>query len=86
MVKEKKRLTLTGNKMPEEVYKKLEELGSTRRLTPYIVSLIEKEEHTNKLIESLSSVAERMEDIEHKVDHIYEAISSGNIDIYKGHS
>ncbi|NWO12689.1 hypothetical protein [Virgibacillus sp.] len=84
--KEKKRLTLTGNKMPEEIYKKLEELGSTRRLTPYIVSLVEKEQQTNQLIESLSSVAVRMEGIEHKVDYIYETISSGNISTYKGHS
>lgn len=61
----KGRLTLTGNKMPDEVYKKLEEKGSDRKLTPYIVSLVEKEEMMDKLIESLSTLI-------HKVDHLDE--------------
>lgn len=61
----KGRLTLTGNKMPDDVYKKLEEKGSDRKLTPYIVGLVEKEETMDKLIESLSTLIQ-------KVDHLGE--------------
>lgn len=64
----KGRLTLTGNKMPDEVYKKLEEKGSDRKLTPYIVGLVEKEEMMDKLIESLSTLI-------HKVDHLDDRFS-----------
>lgn len=67
-VLKKGRLTLTGNKMPDEVYKKLEEKGSDRKLTPYIVSLVEKEETMDKLIESLSIII-------HKIDRLDEKVS-----------
>ncbi|WP_110925936.1 hypothetical protein [Bacillus massiliglaciei] len=64
----KGRLTLTGNKMPDEVYRKLEEKGADRKLTPYIVSLVEKEDMMDKLIQSLSTVIQ-------KVDHLSDEFS-----------
>ncbi|KYD11416.1 hypothetical protein B4102_2144 [Heyndrickxia sporothermodurans] len=67
-VLKKGRLTLTGNKIPDKIYKKLEKLGSDRKLTPYVVYLVEKEEMMDKLIESLSTLI-------HKVDHLDERFS-----------
>lgn len=64
---EKKRLTLTGNKMPADVYEKLEQLGSERKLTPYICSLVEKEETMDKLIGSLSIIMNKLENVENIV-------------------
>lgn len=64
---EKKRLTLTGNKMPADVYDKLERLGSERKLTPYICSLVEKEEMMDKLIMGLSTLNNKMENVEKSV-------------------
>ena len=61
---EKKRLTLTGNKMPADVYNKLEQLGSERKLTPYICSLIEKEEKMDRLIDDLSTVINKINNVE----------------------
>lgn len=63
----KGRLTLTGNKMPDEVYRKLEEKGSDRKLTPYIVSLVEKEDMMDKLIESLSIIIDKIDCLDEKV-------------------
>ncbi|MFS0783505.1 hypothetical protein [Bacillus sp. 1P06AnD] len=75
-MKEQKRLTLTGNKMPEDVYDKLEQLGATRRLTPYIVSLVEKEVMMDKLIDHLTiliskvdSVEKQMTDLKAQIKH-----------------
>ncbi|MFY0521047.1 hypothetical protein ACOMCU_24960 [Lysinibacillus sp. UGB7] len=64
---EKKRLTLTGNKMPDDVYAKLEQLGSERKLTPYICSLIEKEEKMDSLIDNLSLVIDKINNVENIV-------------------
>lgn len=64
---EKKRLTLTGNKMPADIYAKLEQLGSERKLTPYICSLIEKEETMDKLIGGLSVLMNKLENVENIV-------------------
>lgn len=64
---EKKRLTLTGNKMPADIYEKLEQLGSERKLTPYICSLIEKEETMDKLIGGLSILMNKLENVENIV-------------------
>lgn len=82
----KGRLTLTGNKMPDDVYKKLEEKGSSRKLTPYIVSLVEKEEMMDKLIESLSILIhkvehldERFSSIEKKLDNVHLSVEDGLI-------
>lgn len=64
---EKKRLTLTGNKMPTDVYDKLEKLGSERKLTPYICSLVEKEEMMDNLIGGLSTLINKLENVENIV-------------------
>lgn len=64
---EKKRLTLTGNKMPADIYAKLEQLGSERKLTPYICSLVEKEETMDKLIGGLSVLMNKLENVENIV-------------------
>lgn len=63
----KKRLTLTGNKMPDDVYTKLEQLGNERKLTPYICNLIEKEEMMDKLISGFSILINKLENVENAV-------------------
>jgi len=64
---ERKRLTLTGNKMPADVYEKLEKLGIERKLTPYICSLVEKEETMDKLIGGLSILMDKLDNVENIV-------------------
>ena len=73
---EKKRLTLTGNKMPEDVYKKLEELGNKRKLTPYVVNLIEKEEKMDMLIEYLSVLVNKVDNVEHVLNDLNKKFES----------
>lgn len=51
--KDKKCLALTAKNIPDYIYSKLEQLGSERRLTPYIIHLVEKEAMMDKLVESL---------------------------------
>lgn len=75
---EKKRLTLTGNKMPADIYAKLEKLGNERKLTPYICSLIEKEETMDKLIGGLSILMNKLENVENivvELNHKFESTS-----------
>ncbi|PKR83070.1 hypothetical protein [Heyndrickxia camelliae] len=79
--KEKKRITLTGNKMPEETYSKLDQLAKERKLTPYIVNLVEKENMMDKLIEGLSILVSKIDTIEHKVDQVQEQLSLSKIEI-----
>lgn len=67
---EKKRLTLTGNKMPDDVYTKLEQLGNERKLTPYICNLIEKEEMMDKLISGFSILINKLENVENTVSDL----------------
>ena len=76
---EKKRLTLTGNKMPENVYKKLEELGNDRKLTPYVVSLVEKEEQMDNLIRHLSDLTSKLGDVESAVNDLNRKIEFTSI-------
>jgi len=64
---EKKRLTLTGNKMSDDVYAKLEQLGNERKLTPYICNLVEKEEMMDRLINSFSILINKLENVENAV-------------------
>ncbi|MGG0888973.1 hypothetical protein [Cytobacillus horneckiae] len=80
-VLKKGRLTLTGNKMPDEVYKKLEEKGSDRKLTPYIVSLVEKEETMDKLIESLSIIIHKIDRLDEKVSGFETILEGANVSI-----
>lgn len=76
---EKKRLTLTGNKMPERVYAKLERLGIERTLTPYICSLVEKEEKMDSLIENLSFIISKLNNVENIVNDIHQKLENTTI-------
>lgn len=76
---EKKRLTLTGNKMPADVYLKLDKLGKERKLTPYICSLIEKEEMMDNLINNLSLMLDKLNAVEKKVVDLNEKIENTTI-------
>lgn len=71
MTTKKPRLSLTVNKMPEEVYQILAEKGDSRRLTPYVVNLVEKEKHMDQIISSLSSIEAK----EKKVDQLISSLS-----------
>lgn len=77
----KGRLTLTGNKMPDEVYKKLEEKGSDRKLTPYIVGLVEKEETMDKLIESLSTLIQKVNHLDDRFSGFEEKLDGVNVSV-----
>lgn len=76
---EKKRLTLTGNKMPNEIYKKLEELGNQRKLTPYVVNLIEKEEKMDILIQHLSVLVNKLDNVEQDIMDLNQKLESASI-------
>lgn len=78
-IPKKGRLTLTGNKMPDDVYKKLEEKGSDRKLTPYIVSLVEKEVMMDKLIEGLSTLLRKVDCMDEKFSRIEMKLESGSV-------
>lgn len=71
MTTKKPRLSLTVNKMPEDVYQILAEKGDSRRLTPYVVSLVEKEKQMDQIISSLSSLEAK----EKKVDQLISSLS-----------
>lgn len=71
MTTKKPRLSLTVNKMPEDVYEILAEKGDSRRLTPYVVSLLEKEKQMDQIISSLSSLDEK----EKKVDQLISSLT-----------
>lgn len=79
---EKGRLTLTGTKMPDEVYKKLMQMGADRKLTPYIVNLVEKEDMMDKLIESLSSLTNTIQNIDVRFTNLEKRLESGNVSHY----
>ncbi|MCE4051869.1 hypothetical protein [Bacillus sp. Au-Bac7] len=75
---DKKRLTLTGTNIPEEIYDKLAQLGNERRLTPYIVHLIEKEAMMDKLIASLPSLLSKMDILENQLSNINGKLDNAN--------
>ncbi|MFS0882758.1 hypothetical protein [Metabacillus niabensis] len=79
----KGRLTLTGNKMPDDVYKKLEEKGANRKLTPYIVGLVEKEETMDTLIESLSTLIKKIDHLSERFTDFEASLNGVNIPIAK---
>lgn len=76
---EKKRLTLTGNKMPDDIYNKLEELGNQRKLTPYVLSLIEKEEKMDMLIEHLTVLVNKVDNVERGINDLNKKLESTSI-------
>ena len=73
----KSRLTLTGNKIPDAVYKILEQKGEERKLTPYVVDLVEKEEMMDKLIESLSILINKVDQLNMKINNIEKNFQGG---------
>ncbi|GAF66473.1 hypothetical protein BTS2_3374 [Bacillus sp. TS-2] len=82
MTKEQKRLTLTGSNMPDEVYEKLNELAKSKRLTHYIIELVQKEKVMDRFIESLSAfplndLENNIKDIQYKVSAIDTKLDNG---------
>ncbi|MCK1995470.1 hypothetical protein MPH61_23390 [Peribacillus muralis] len=75
----KGRLTLTGNKMPDGVYRKLEEKGLERKLTPYIVGLVEKEEMMDKLIENLSALIHKVDGLDDRFSGLESKLEGVNV-------
>ncbi|TKI65298.1 hypothetical protein FC756_17070 [Lysinibacillus mangiferihumi] len=76
---DKKRLTLTGNKMPDHVYAKLEKLGIERTLTPYICNLVEKEQQMDSLISTLSILTSKLDTVEKIVIDINQKLNNTTI-------
>lgn len=76
---EKKRLTLTGNKMPDHVYARLEQLGIERKLTPYICNLVEKEQQMDSLISTLSVFIDKLTTVEKIVLDINQKLDNTTI-------
>lgn len=77
----KKRLTLSVNAMPVEIAEKLQELGENRSLTPYIVSLVEKEERMDKLIEIFSNISNQMESYSADLKDIKNMLNTSDVKI-----
>jgi hypothetical protein len=77
--KDKKRLTLTGKNMPDPIFTKLEQLGNDRRLTPYIISLVEKEELMDTLISSLSILLDKVDNLDVQLQEINKKFTTINI-------
>lgn len=84
VVQKKGRLTLTGNKIPDDVYKMLEEKGKDRKLTPYVVSLVEKEEMMDKLIESLSTVIQKVDRLDRRFTGFEAKLEGVDLSFEKG--
>lgn len=74
--KDKKRLTLTGKNMPDEIYQKLEQLGNDRKLTPYIINLVEKEEMMDKIISSLSIMLSKIDKLDNQMVEFNEKLNN----------
>ncbi|MDM5335808.1 hypothetical protein QUF84_00660 [Fictibacillus enclensis] len=79
MSDKKPRLSLTANKMPEDVYRILAEKGDTRRLTPYVVSLVEKEHMMDTLIMNLSKVVHKIDDLEETINGLKAQLDGSSI-------
>jgi hypothetical protein len=76
---EQSRLTITGNKMPSDIYQKLAQYGKDRKLTPYIIMLVEKEKMMDTLISQLSTLIEKVNTIDSKIDQLEDKSHSSNI-------
>ncbi|MGG4263748.1 hypothetical protein [Peribacillus simplex] len=79
MSEKKPRLSLTANKMPEEIYNILAEKGDSRRLTPYVVSLVEKEKMMDTLIMNLSKLVDKIDRLENKVEELNDKLEGTTI-------
>lgn len=71
-----KRVTITINGMSEELAAKVLSLSEARKLTPYFVSLVEKEEKMDRLISNLSSIAENMDSFNSNLSDIKSSLDS----------
>lgn len=74
---DKKRLTLTGKNIPDKIYTKLDKLANERTLTPYIVSLVEKEETMDKILKSLSIMLSKIDKLDDQMGEIKDKLHSG---------
>ena len=83
---EKKRLTLTGKNIPDNIYEKLDKLANEKRLTNYIVSLVEKEESLvekesmmDKMNKSLSTMLSKMDKLDEQMEVINQRLENINV-------
>ncbi len=77
--KDKKRLALTAKNIPDDIYSKLEQLGSERRLTPYIIHLVEKEAMMDTLVESLPSLLSEIKILKDQVSSLSDKLENINV-------
>lgn len=63
MADKRKRMVLNSEDMPDEVYRILDSQSAKRALTPYVVALVQKSLESNLILEKLSI-------IENKIDNI----------------
>lgn len=77
--KQKRRIALTPNQMPDHVFEILEKKAEQRKITPYIVSLVEKEIRMDKLISDLSILIEKVSSMEEKMDNISDRLDNTDI-------
>lgn len=77
--KDKKRLALTAKNIPDDIYIKLEQLGSERRLTPYIIHLVEKEAMMDTLVESLPSLLSEIKILKDQVSSLSDKLENINV-------
>jgi len=77
--KDKKRLALTAKNIPDDIYSKLEQLGSERRLTPYIIHLVEKEAIMDTLVESLPSLLSEIKILKDQVSSLSDKLENINV-------
>ena len=70
MVEKRKRITLNCEDMPDEIYNILNEKALRRKITPYIIEIVQQ-----RLMDKL--VLEKLEAIEVKID----GLASGNIKV-----
>ncbi|MFB7304614.1 hypothetical protein [Heyndrickxia sporothermodurans] len=86
MSEKKPRLSLTANKMPEDIYNILAEKGDSRRLTPYVVSLVEKERMMDALVMNLPKLLEKIDHLEDKIDKLNAKIEGSEVSFSKNYS
>lgn len=78
---DKKRLTLTGKNIPDKIYNKLDKLANERTLTPYIVSLVEKEETMDKLLSILSIMLSKIDKLDEQMVEIKDKLDNGVVSV-----
>lgn len=66
----KQRMVLSTDKMSDMVYKFLDKKSRTKELTPYIISLVEKDISMQPILELLHSIDSKIDNIDSKIDDI----------------